>query len=127
MATSIIPACHMQIIENNGATTTLNNNTATELNSITLPAGQWLVLACVRFASNATGYRQATISTTTATVGTGMFLANVVPAVDGTNTFIYISTVLSPTESTTYYLNALQNSGGQRTGNYGHLKAIKIS
>lgn len=91
----------------NASAKTVNNNTNTNLTSISLEAGTWVITAGVRFPANATGYRRMNISTTSAAGAADVQL----PAVNGASTQLVYTLVVSPTATTTYYLNCYQNSG----------------
>ena len=122
----LITASDLTPTEADGSSTTVTTGTGTQVNKITLSAGTWVVFLDVRFGSNANGYRQGTFSTTSGTTNVNMFISNIVPAVNGTNTHVYWTSIVSPSASTTYYLNAYQNSGSS-LATYGHIRAIKIS
>lgn len=85
----------------------------TAIGSITLPTpGLWLILTCVSFPSNSTGYRAFNLSTSSGSVGTTLFSAHHVAAANGIATFIYTPYIIyRTTQTTTYYLNVRQNSG----------------
>ena len=51
--------------------------------------------------------------------------AEIVPAVNGTNTCMMVSRIFQPSSTTTYYLNALQNSGSTLNA-AAYLTAIKL-
>lgn len=89
------------------AAKTVNNNSNTNLTSISLEAGTWVVTAGVRFPSNASGLRRMNIAT-----ASGSANADVqTPAASGGSTQLAYTVILSPTSTTTYYLNCYQNSG----------------
>lgn len=81
--------------------------TNTNLCSVSLEAGTWIVTAGVRFPANATGLRRMNIAT-----ASGSPNADVqVPAVSGGSTQMAYTVILSPTSTTTYYLNCYHNAG----------------
>ena len=109
--------------------TTVNiaSATYTKLTQLTLAAGTWVLIAHCSFNNNATGYRWLGIGTAAATSN----LANRYgewrgEAVDtGAWTVAGATTIVSPTASTTYYLNVYQTSGGA-LGVNGGLLAVRI-
>lgn len=89
--------------------------TNTNIGSFALSPGTWQVNVTYRFDSNASGRRYGNISSTSA----GSSIANrfnvcTAPA-NGSATYISLSGTLQPTASTTYYVNAYQNSGSALT------------
>ena len=104
------------------------SGTYTEVCNIELEAGVWVLNWGVRFAANSTGQRVGNITTTSG--GNSYDIA--VPAHAGT-TQIRTSSILSPNQTTTYYLNAMQNSGsalnlvasGNGYGNF--INAVRIA
>lgn len=96
---------------------TVATSTDTNLGSITLEAGTWLVIVVVLFQSNATGRRTAWLATSaTGSSMEGMAMDGQA-AVNGAKTYCQIVHVLTPSKSTTYYLNCWQNSGSSLTIN----------
>lgn len=87
------------------------NNTITEITSFTITKGTWLCLYMGEFASNATGYRNLAISTSSTGSATNRFAAVQMQAANGMATRIQGTTILRVGSNTTYYLNARQNSG----------------
>lgn len=85
--------------------------------TITLPrAGRWLIYFTVRFASNATGRRWALLSTSqNSNSNVSVQFSDERPATSGDYTFLKAIDCQSTTGSTTYYVNAWQNSGGNLT------------
>ena len=108
---SIISSNHSSAIGTvkvaNAAAKTVNNNTNTNLTSISLEAGTWVVTGGVRFPANATGLRRMNIATSSGSANADVQT----PAVNGGSTQLAYTVVLSPTATTTYYLNCYQNSG----------------
>lgn len=86
---------------------TVNNNTNTNLTSISLEAGTWVITAGVRFPSNATGLRRLNVTTSSGSANADVQLM----AVNGGSTQLAYTLIVSPTATTTYYLNCYQNSG----------------
>lgn len=89
------------------AATTVNNNTNTNLTSLSLEAGTWVITAGVRFPSNATGLRRMNVATSSGSANADVQLM----AVNGGSTQLAYTLIVSPTATTTYYLNCYQNSG----------------
>ena len=77
----------------------------------TLPAGIWIVQFMAIFASNSTGYRQIGLGTSAAETHMNRYCKSVVQAANGNDTQISITTVVTPSTQTTYYLNVVQTSG----------------
>lgn len=76
--------------------------------TFTLPAGTYLVVFGADFASNATGYRMIQFATSAA----GNRYTPTARAVDGNDTRLSGSMIITPTQSTIYSMFAYQNSGG---------------
>lgn len=81
--------------------------TNTNLTSLSLEAGTWVVTGGVRFPNNATGYRRMNIATTSENVNADVQL----PALSGASTQLAYTLIVSPTSTTTYYLNCYHNAG----------------
>lgn len=94
--------------------------------SFTLSAGTWIVDAGCAFANNATGRRGVCVSASDG--GSQVDYLSVVtsPAVSGAITYLSFTWVVKVTTSTTYYLSAVQNSGGDLSCTP-RLKAVKIA
>ena len=93
----------------------VSNASNTNLGSITLEAGTWLVFIYVHFASNTSGRRSAWLATSaTGSSMEGAALDNRAP-VSGAVTACKIHCILTPSSSTKYYLNCYQNSGSTLT------------
>lgn len=89
-----------------------------------LPAGKYLLIGTVGFASNSTGGRYAVISTTNASGSEINFHARTASGAYGA-TRIHVITQVNITSAATYHLNAYQNSGGSLNVT-GRLTAIRI-
>lgn len=113
------------VSSNNSADVTIPTSTATAVTSVTLDPGKWIIVGKVRFASNATGARRINISTTSG-AGDIQFQISAGSAVQLN---LQTTVIEEVTESTTYYLNAWQNSGGDLscTANLGKIDAIRIA
>ncbi len=118
-----IPASDVRILGHNssiGSAITVNTTTDksvpngtttfTNLLSIDLPAGSWVVECKVRFSANATGYRIANLAS-----DIGPYANVRLPACNGTATdFVWVR-LLKLSTTTTYYLSVGQNSGSTLT------------
>ena len=87
------------------------SGTATDLASITLEAGYYIVSFTANFASNATGYRLLRLSRNSGGSHIGYAYLVTQQAVSGSTTSIGRTMVLEVQSTTTYYLVAIQNSG----------------
>lgn len=101
------------------AITSLPNNAWTSIGSMTLPKGQWEIIAHIRFSQNATGYRALKISSNNASDATGelsVWSNDSANAVDGTYTFLKACGCYNINQdSLTIYIKGFQNSGGALT------------
>ena len=104
--------------------------TNTNLTSISLEAGTWVVTGGVRFPNNATGLRRMNISTSSASEWADVQL----PAASGGSTQLAYTVIVSPSATTTYYLNCYHNAGsalsliaggGENGANF--LRAVRIA
>ena len=104
---------------------TLPTGQITNVCSLTIPKGTWIINVGARFSENATGYRSACIANTS-TNNEAQFR---VPAVSGALTQLRWSLVRSFSENTTVYLNQYQNSGvSLNTGSSGtNLKSTNVN
>ena len=92
-----------------GSKTSLHTNSG---NTITLPAGTWLVNVKVTFASNATGYRMIEFAGTDSTLAKGWVSAKMsANAVSGLETTLEINRILNFYETRTYAVYVTQNCG----------------
>ena len=100
-------------------------STIKNLTNISLEAGTWLVIGTAEFANNTSGRRAAQLSTTSTGEALQKTARDVRLPVSGAKTLLTFTTILTPTATTTYYLNAWQNSGGAlATG--GRIDAVRI-
>ena len=101
----------------NTSTVTVNTGTATNICSLSIPKGTWVVCCGLRWPANTTGYRCGKLHTTSASITTTN--ADVIFYAQNMSSTVYqqewtkIITVTAT--STTWYLNALQNSGSNLT------------
>ena len=99
------------------------SSTWTNVVSIDLTPGTWMITARCRFSSNASGYRCANITQTSAGSGIQILL----PPASGNSTQLAFTKIVAPTANTTYYLNAYQTSGSQLSmaaGSDGEINAL---
>ena len=86
------------------------------IGSITLTKGTWLLFATLSFSSNPTGRRSMCVSTTrTGQAGLGYQAYSTMQAVNGAASILHCSRPIVVNSTTTYYLNAAQNSGSALT------------
>lgn len=106
--------------------TSLATATLKAMNSLSLEAGTWLITATAWWASNATGRRGAKISTTKDTDVAGGDGHEMIMAVSGSTTGVNVVKIVTPSSTTTYYLNMYQTSGSTlNTGTAMHALRIK--
>ena len=93
------------------------SGTTTNMGSITLPAGLWLVTVTARWSANASGYRQCWLSISS--TGSAKDFGSVVsyPAVNGAITSEQLTCFISISSQTTYYIVVQQNSSSSITCN----------
>ena len=108
----------------------VSSATNTNLTSISLEAGTWVITGGVRFPNNATGYRRMNISTSNASGWADVQL----PALSGVSTQLAYTIVVSPASTTTYYLNCYHNAGaalslvaGGSENGINFLRAVRIA
>ena len=101
----------------NTSTVTVNTSTATAICSLSIPKGTWVVSCGLRWPANTTGYRAGKLHTTSASITTTnadvIFYAQNMGSTVFQQEWTKIITVTAT--STTWYLNALQNSGSNLT------------
>lgn len=95
----------------NGEPTAVTDHTVTNVATITLPAGIWIVQFIGIFESNSTGYREIGLGSSALDPYMNRYCKVAEEAANGIDTEISATTVLVPTVETTYYLNVIQNSG----------------
>ena len=100
-----------------GTSATLASGTSwVNVGSFSLTKGKWLVIATLAFASNATGRRSMCLSTTsTGQAGLGYQCYSTAQATNGAVSILHCSRVVNVAATTTYYMNAAQNSGSSLT------------
>lgn len=108
-----------------GEATTVANKAWTQIGSITLSAGTYIIHAHGAFANNATGFRAIAINNAGNTSQMDRFsLSRQAPA-NGENTELNLTKIQPVSASTTYYLNAYQSSGASMSVT-GGIRAIRI-
>lgn len=119
--TKTITADGPAVTYDTGDTTVPTGTGFTECTHFTLTPGTWLISCQANFDSNATGYRRAVLSSTSASGSSvSRTLQGSNAAVNGTYTMIHFASVLKVSANTTYYLNACQTSGANRTCSWGY-------
>lgn len=102
-------------------------STFTDVASVTLGVGVWVLIAKIRFAKNGTGYRYQRLSTTAGSSGSNFSMAMNDSVVAFADDYVFtqgVDLAVATTEKT-YYLKAWQNSGGNLDCT-GRLIAIRI-
>lgn len=89
--------------------------TWTPLGSVTLDAGVWVVVFSAQFGANATGRRSINLSTTSGSTSLNAQAALQLQAANGGYTVVSRANLLDVSATSTYYLNAYQNSGSTLT------------
>lgn len=87
----------------------------TDICSFTLTAGIWLVLATINYTANASGYRCGLISSTSSASGADYRGTVIVAASPADVTRIQVMAILTPSSTTTFYVEGKQNSGSSLT------------
>lgn len=110
----------------NGGTVEVPNNTVTEIGSITLPAGHYIIVGCCDWAFGNTGYRQISISNTTATLNPVRNRAVTTPTIQtaGKETYQQVMIIIA-TSGETISLYGLHNQGSALNA-YPYMYAIKV-
>ena len=105
------------------------NNTATELVTMTLDKGTWVIVAGVRWAENTSGYRQLNVYN----VSGSAEIHQLISPASGHYTQMNFTRIWEiPADNTPIYLNGRQTSGGALNalaggGNWGtYLTAVRI-
>lgn len=112
--------------DESSSSTSLSNGTTKAVASVSLAAGTWVVVGHAVFASNSSGVRSLGIGSTANSLSyTDLSCVTVRPA-SGADTRLQSTSVVSPTSTTTYYLNAYQNSGSSMNCTSAKLTAIRI-
>ena len=101
------------------------NTTATQICSVSLAPGTWVVTYTASFASNATGRRNIKLYAGTSTTIDPARSATC-QAVNGSATVLSRTAVVTVSSTTSYYLNAYQASGGALSVD-GDIQAVRIA
>lgn len=110
--------------------TVVHTATGTALCALTLPAGTWSLVGFVRFPSNNAGVRRANIVTTRA--ANDIFVQT--SPTQGGVTQLQVCNVVTPADTTTYYLNVYHTAGtdltlpaGTSEGYINGIRAVRIA
>lgn len=117
-----------QSVSNSPAEISMAASTYKTVAQFTLPAGKWIISGCIRWGMSNTGRRWCALATT-ANANSNvavLFVDEIKGWSDGSgHAYTKFCSVLSVSESTTYYLNGWQNSGAALAA-LGRLMAIRI-
>lgn len=106
---------------------TVVTGTWTDVLTLDLPAGVWVIYGFAQYSSNATGYRAVVLSRTDTTGGAlGYGAIGRAAAASGTATNVNCTFMTTLTASMTVHLILYQNSGADRTVNCG-IQAVRIA
>ena len=105
---------------------TCANSTYTECVHLTLDKGLYLFIGMLSFQSNATGVRGINISSVSGNSGYATTRLIVNACITGETRFQTVSVIRVDNNSSNYYLNAWQNSGGNLNVILSSLSAVKI-
>lgn len=109
-----------------GTSTDVNTSTVTAIQSVSIPAGIWVVVVSVYFGANATGTRKVKLSTTSADYSNDRTMTDTRTASNNGATMSSFTTILNLSSATTYYINVWQNSGATLACQSG-IKAVRIA
>ena len=128
MASGTIPAPSMNVVSDttvsdvSAETATLKN-----LTSFQLTKGKWLVNVVATFGSNSNGYRQLGVSTSSTVIWAGRTFGNQLDGASSGDTKIFLTIFMTPSSTSTYYINARQNSGSTLTISGIGYQAVRLS
>ena len=105
--------------------TLTSSNSWGNISSFSLPKGTWLVQVSIDFQTNATGSRQMCLSATSSGGEIAWIWRDLRAPVNSSYTSTRIFGLLTPTATTTYYVNGIQNSGASLTAG-GRWQAVRI-
>lgn len=88
---------------------------ATQVGTITVPKGTNVIQTTIQFDNNATGYRRICCTSNSSVGSASAVEASTQNAINGSGTIMTITTIVSVSANTTYYIGAAQNSGGALT------------
>ena len=116
-----------RVTHDQSAAVSMATSSYTNITSVSLAAGTWVIEATAQFASNATGRRYALLSTTSAGQSATDLrqTASTANAVSGAGTYLHVGATKVFTATTTLYLVGWQNSGGN-INTYGCITAVRI-
>lgn len=100
-----------------------NSNTFTQIQTMAVSAGVWLIIAGTSFTTNTSGYRQIGVTTTNSI--TNDRLSPVFAAVNGTGNSVQMVRVFELSSAGTIYLWARQTSGSSLNC-YPYIQAIRL-
>ena len=104
---------------------TAADSTVTNLESITLEQGMYVLQGVASFGTNANGYRQIGFGTNASSSNADRYLITKVGANPNDTTVVSLTSPLEITSQTTYYLNCYQNSGSSLTVT-GGIRCVQI-
>ena len=93
----------------------VSNDTVTNLGSVQLPAGRYLLIGVVEYPSNSTGYRRLGISTSSSSMHKDRYSVTSVSPASGVVTQLQVINFVKVTETTTFYLNTRHTAGSTLT------------
>ncbi len=105
---------------------TINNSSLTQITSISLTKGYWLVFGSVSFANNANGRRAASLFFSDQSTTIDEFIVTQ-PPISGGATHMQVHGIYYASGNVTAYVQAWQNSGSNLTGCGGRIAAVFIS
>ncbi len=96
-------------------------NTWKNCGNFTVPAGSWTITVMLRFAENSSGRRALVLAADASDAASGtpinISAEAVENAVSGARTYLHLTYVTHTTESTTFYIGAVQTSGSSLSTN----------
>ena len=108
-------------------TVSVNSATVTNLSSVTVEAGTWIISYSAKFAESTDGTRrQMKLSTSVTDASQSAERSVVVSPVSGASTIISRVAMVQPSSSTTYYLNVYHNAGAALSCD-GDIHAVRIA
>lgn len=115
------------VTKDQSTTVSMPNSTYSNICSVSLAAGTWVIEATAQFANNATGRRFAFVSATSASSsGSDMRQTGAnANAVSGSSTLLHCGCTKVLTATTTIYLVGWQNSGAALS-TYGCISAVRV-
>lgn len=111
-------------VESNANDVAVANNTLTDLTSISLPSGEWIVEAAISWANNSNGYRQLGISTGGGGWDSRFTLSRIAPC-SGAATNQVLTAIFTVSNTITVRMTGRQTSGGTLNTDVG-IRAYRI-